>query len=140
MIPLWSIQLSHHSILHHLPACQVVTGDITLTDGNWAAVPHDIKRPAGGHSASSPQLEAPTPVHNLILKVPHFSIATYSCLPTLINTYTDSDMSLARPVSPTLVSAPQHTERPSIKLKISGGRSDSNIDNSVIADDLAALQ
>jgi hypothetical protein len=39
---------------------------------------------------------------------------------------------MSRPVSPTLVNGPEHTERPSIKLKISGGRS--NIDNSVIVD------
>jgi len=41
---------------------------------------------------------------------------------------------MSRPVSPTLVNAPpaQYIERPSIKFKISGGRS--NIDNSVIVD------
>jgi len=41
-------------------------------------------------------------------------------------------MSLARPVGTTPVNASQYTERPSIKLKVSGGRS--NIHNSVIVD------
>jgi len=41
-------------------------------------------------------------------------------------------MSLGRPVGTTPVNASQYTKRPSIKLKVSGGRS--NIDNSVIVD------
>jgi len=39
---------------------------------------------------------------------------------------------MSRPISPTLVHAPQYIERPSVELKISGGRS--NIVNSVIVD------